>query len=559
MSKFLAAALLALTALAASAEPCAVPKQPPQDTVSLSAGATAVSNGKVTLEYADGVVKVTSPELKNPAAVIKINLKPETLQSSVLTNPARNFRMLSLRGPDGSIAFKLEGRDGRFSISHCRGASPVTVKWSAAAVVVPDTFAEDEVLLPGDQALALPPFAPLYLALLEGGDATLACIPVKAKSPAVLSGDFRTLTLSLKNNEHYVFFLNTAKGAWHKTMLPAQPGEFKTVDDWQVPYRTLWRAAVPIAKDFIPAGNGAWSIWNVITVTDNPKQRPIALPVRAVMVDRKTRNTWHGGFEGTYRYPAEFLDGKVKLMHQSFKNKIVLDTARPVFIYSWQPDRDRVAMPQKHLPPWIAEKRLYISTNTGYGMTATTCNVTQLFEKIFYRDEADKKVGEIAAMLKSMQCFVENIRGRIDSGLEWREEMLKFSADMRKLHPSLAKDADKLDAVVNEIDNQYKLNRERIKTPLEVEAMGQEVLKLAVSKLDADEKEEKAKQLGRAIRTVGGTQDNLIARFRHVGKCLRHVALIEYMTAKTPEAREFWKEAYMRTDALLQGYFCDGK
>ena len=565
MKNQLFAFALLFVAATAAADQCAAPdgkaaKKPAQeDMVSLSVGATAVSNGKILLDYAGGVVKVTSPGMKTPAATIRVNLKPETLKSSVLSNPVRKFQMLSLRGPDGSIAFKLEGKDARFTVAYCRNAAPVTVTWNAAAVVVPDTFAEDEVLLPGRNARNLPPFAPLYLALQEGGDSTLACIPVKAKSPAVLSGDLKTLTLSPKNNEHYVFFLNTGKGAWHQTVLPAKPGEFKTVGDWQPPYKSLWRVAVPLAEDFVPAGNGAWSIWNIITVTDNPKQRPRNLPVRAVMVDRKTRNTWHGGFEGTYRYPAEFVDGKLKLMHQNFKNKIVYDTRIPIFIYSWQPWSDPVVMPQKALPPWVAEKRLYISTNTGYGMKATTCNVTQLFEKIFYRDEAEQKVGEIAAMLKSMQCFVENIRGRIESGREWREEMLAFSADMRKLHPELAPDADKLDAAVNEIDRQYELNRERIKTPLEVEAMGREVLKLAVAKIDADEKEEKAKQLGRAIRTVGGTQDNMIARFRHVGKCVRHIAVVEYTTAKTPEAREFWAEAYRRTETLLQGYFCDGK
>ena len=100
----------------------------------------------------------------------------------------------------------------RFSIAFCRNASPVTVQWNAAAVVIPDTFAEDEVLLPGGDSRALPPFVPLYLALQEGGNSTLACIPVKAKSPATISGDLKTLTLSLKNNEHYVFFLNTGRG-----------------------------------------------------------------------------------------------------------------------------------------------------------------------------------------------------------------------------------------------------------------------------------------------------------------------------------------------------------
>lgn len=564
MSKLLTATLLLLAGFAAAADQCPAPaaqpeKKPTPDMVSLSAGATAITNGRITLEYANGIVKVTSPELKAPAATIRINLKPETLKSSTLVNPARKFHMLSLRGPDGSIAFKVEGRDARFSVSHAINASPLVVTWNASAVVVPDTFAEDEILLPSKDARNLPPFVPLYLALQEGGDSTLACIPVKAKSPAELSADLKTLTLRLKNNEHYIFFLNTGKGAWHRTTLPDKPGEFKTVDDWQAPYKLQWQVALPLAEDFVPAGNGAWSVWNVITVTDNPKQRPRNLPVRAVMVDRKTRNTWHGGFEGTYRYPAEFVDGKLKLMHQNFKNRIVYDAKTPVFIYAWKPWSDPVAVPQRYLPPWVANKGLYGSTNTGYGMKATTCNVTQLFEKIFYRDEAEQKVDEIAAMLKSMQCFVENIRGRIESGREWRLEMLEFSAAMRKLHPSLATDADKLDAAVNEIDRQYQLNRERIKTPPEVEVMGQEVLKLAVSKLDAEEKEEKAKQLGRAIRTVGGTQDNMIARFRHIGKCVRHIAVVEYTTAKTPEAREFWKEAYQRTEALLQGYFCDGK
>ena len=559
---FFTLAITAVFAAIAAADQCAVPdgknaKKSVQDMAILSMGASSISNDKIALEYADGVVKVTAPGLDAPAATIRVNLKSGTLKPSVLVNPAKKFHMLSLRGPDGSIAFKIEGGNARFSVSHAINASPVVVTWNAAAVVIPDTFAEDDVLLPGQRARNLPPFVPLYLALQKGENSTLACIPVKAKSPAVLSGDLKTLTLSLKNNEHYVFFLNTGKGAWHKTMLPAKPGEFKTVDDWQAPYRTLWHAAMPIAKDFVPAGNGVWSVWNIITVTDNG--RPIDLPARASMIDRKTRNTWHGGFEGVYRYPAEFLDGKLKLMHQNFKNKIVLDTAKPVFIYSWQSGGASVAMPQDYLPPWVANKRLVGSTNTGYGMKATTCNVTVLFEKIFYRDEAEKRVGEIAAMLRSMQCFVENIRGRIESGREWRKEMLKFSADMRKLHPSLAADAAKLAAAVNEIERLYQVHLKRIKTPADVEALGNEVLKLAVSKLDADEKEEKAKQLGRAIRTVGGTQDDMIARFRHVGKCVRHIALVEYMAAKTPEAREFWQEVYLRVEPLLQGCFCDGK
>ena len=523
-----------------------------------AAAPVTITNGNITLAYDNGVVHLTAPDSDKPAAAMTTGLKTATLKASVLSHPARKFQLLSLRGPDGSIAFKIEDDSPRFTVTYNRNASPVTVKWNAAAVVVPDVFAEDEVLLPQSDARDLPPFVPLYLALLEGGDATLACIPIKAKSPAVLSGDLRTLTINSKNNEDYVFVLNAAKGAWRLTDLPAKPEEFRDVADWRPPYPAVWVAALPVEKDFIGAGDGAWSVWNIITVTG--KGRPKNLPVRATMVNKETRRNWFGGFEGTFRYPVEFVDGKVKLMHPRFNNKIVHDLKRHVYIYAWRGgQKSEAALPEKFLPPWVAANQIHRSTNTNYGMLATTCNVTQQFEKLFYRDEAEEKLNELAAMLKSMQCFVENIRGRIESGREWRTEMLEFSAGMRKLRPELAPDAAKLDAVVNEIDRLYQLGREKIKTPPEVEAMEHEVLKLATSKLDAEEKEEQAKKLGRAIRTVGGTQDNMIAKFRHVGKCLRHVALTEYMAAKTPAAKEFWKEAYTRTESLLQGFLCDGK
>ena len=518
----------------------------------------SATNGYLTATYADGVVTITSPGLKTPVATITTGLKTATIKAESLSHPKQKFNILTLRGPEGSIAFKVEGTSARFTIAYNRNASPVTVNWNAAAVVIPDVFAEDEVLLPAAEVRKLPPFVPLYLALLGDGEAALACIPVKAKSPALLSGDLKTLTLNSKNNEDYIFVLNAAPGAWHRTSLPAKPGEFKTIEEWRAPYPALWRAAVPVGQDFIPVGNGAWSIWNIVTVTG--KGRPLNLPARAVMVNRETRRNWHGGFEGTYRYPVEFLDGKVRLMHPAFPRKIVHDVNRPVYIYAWQPGQKAdTVLPDKFLPPWVAANQLHLNTNSNYGMLATTCNVTSLFEKIFYRDEAEAKLSEIAAMLKSMQCFVESIRGRIESGREWRQEMLQFAADRKTLHPELAADTEALAAAVNEIDRLYQLDREKIKQPTDVEALGHEVLKLAAAKMDGEAKEEAAKQLGRAIRTVGGTQDNMIAKFRHVGKCVRRMAVTGYMTAKSPEAEAFWSEVYRRTEALLQGYYCDGK
>ena len=85
--------------------------------------------------------------------------------------------------------------------------------------------------------------------------------------------------------------------------------------------------------------------------------------------------------------------------------------------------------------------------------------------------------------------------------------------------------------------------------------MSAEMVALATSDMDDEEKEEKAKALGRAIRTIGGGQDNLAAHMRHVGKCLRFQALTAYGDATTQEARDFWAAVYDKTAWMLQAYY----
>ena len=61
--------------------------------------------------------------------------------------------------------------------------------------------------------------------------------------------------------------------------------------------------------------------------------------------------------------------------------------------------------------------------------------------------------------------------------------------------------------------------------------------------------------MGRAIRTIGGGQDNLAAHMRHVGKCLRYQSLIAYGKSESVEARAFWQAIYEKTEWMLQGFY----
>ena len=145
-----------------------------------AASETKIANAKIELRYSDGIVSIYTPGKQHPAATLRPALKGDGIRPIVVER--RGYRILSLRGAASSIAFKLEGSNPAFTMSLNRGASPVELRWNAAAVVLPDPFAEDYILTPGTRERRLPPFLPLYIGLLGKGDATLSCLPVKAGS-----------------------------------------------------------------------------------------------------------------------------------------------------------------------------------------------------------------------------------------------------------------------------------------------------------------------------------------------------------------------------------------
>lgn len=529
--------------------------------VSAICGELKVANAGIELDYANGAVKVFRPGAGTPVAVLTPSF-PKNAVIKATTIERTNCRILSLRSGADHVAFKLEGNDPAFTVTLNCGASPVSVEWAAKAVVIPDRFAEDQVITPDGKTRRLPPFVPLYLGLLGDDDAALACIPVRSNTPAELSGDLKTLKIFQQNTEDYTFVLNAGPGVWHSAKLPEKPGEAKTLDDWPRPYPALWRVAVPLEKDFIAPGDNSYVAWNIITVPQK-KGRTQDNPQRGSIQDVKTRRFWLGGFESQFRYPMEFLDGKAILTHPSFGVNLRIEhsVVRPSYIYSVERNQltpPEVKLPMDFLPPWEKGHDLYRSTNLG--IRPTTCSTTANFEKIFYRGETPAKTAEIVNMLASMQLFVESMRSRVENARVWKRSIDDFAARESKLSPSLAVEIKKLDSTLNEIERLYAAALPRIKFPPEAEKLSAQVIELAQSDLDAEAKEAQAKKLGRAIRTIGGGQDNLAAYMRHIGKCVRFQALNEYMTAADPAAKEFWGAIYLKTEDMLQGYYNhDGK
>ncbi len=516
-------------------------------------------NKTMDLKVEGGVVRVFLKGAETPILTIRPSMEGEVVAETVV-HPFSHDRILSLRSASSSIAFRLGGSAPHFTMSLNRNASPVEVEWSAQAVVVPDVYADNYVVESREKPFSLPPFVPMYLALVEGGDATVACIPVKAGRHAVLSGDLRTLTLNQQNTEDYTFVITSARQVWHAAKLPEEMNRPVLLEDWTMPFIAGWQASLPVDKDFIPAGDGSHSSWPVARFEkagDGSERLVTAIP-RAALTNIASRFVWTGGFEYAFNYPVEIADGKLRLLTPRFANidRFLHSFTQNVYVYAMAGGKDLpegVVLPWDFLPPWVASDKMYMTDN--FGRSPATCAATEHVEGIFLKDESKAKSAEIRNWLGAMQFFVESIRGRVENARACAQEMTAFAEREVKAVPALAPEADRLRTVLDDIELQYNNSLPRIKYPPEVFKLKEEMAGLAVSDMDDEEKEEKAKELGRAIRTIGGGQDFLAAVMRHEGKCLRYQALTAYGEATTQEARDFWAVIYEKAAWMLQSFY----
>ncbi|MBR4220907.1 MAG: hypothetical protein IKR81_07120, partial [Victivallales bacterium] len=209
-------------------------------------------------------------------------------------------------------------------------------------------------------------------------------------------------------------------------------------------------------------------------------------------------------------------------------------------------------LPYSFLPPWVVTSN-YSTTN--FGSSPTTCSSTAAMEKIFYQDKSQEEADEVKRILDSMQFFVESIRSRTEDALVLKDQLLAYAEREIKISPELKPAVEALRTLFADYKNVYDAALPIIKYPPEVEKLSAEVVALAKSDGDSEEKEEKAKEYGRAIRTIGGGQDNLVANMRRISKNICYKAIVAYTQAATPQERAFWGEVFRRTEERMQGMY----
>lgn len=517
-----------------------------------------LTNNLIELRVDNGRVELYAPGAPSPAAVFTPAFASGEVKAFVVDRRDRARKIVRLSTPDASLAIELPDKKPYIRLALNRNASPVKVTMPSGveAVVLPDNFGEDALLLPG-AARCLPAFLPGYLMMLKDGSA-LTCLPINAHDDAILSQNLNTLTVSQKNTEDYIFVLNAGPDAWHKTTVP-DLGTQQTVADWKVPFPALWQVSFAVNPGFVPLGDGLRCNWNIASLDEQGKLTHVA--PRFIVTQPQNCYGWLGGFEGNCRYPAVLhTDGALEITNPRFRDGSAqrYDQSQPLYIYAFYSTAYEQHVPANYMEPAMRNQRPFGSTS--FATSPATCDVTADFEKIFRREQGAEKREEIIQMLAAMQCFVEGIRARLENGRAWAMDMNVFVAETIHNNPSLAEAGRQLDTMLGNFELRYQAALPRIQSTEKVQELSAQVIALTESKQDPEEIEEQAKKLGSAIRTIGGGQDNLVAEMHHFAKCIRQHAIYHYTLAQTSAEHKFWSEVYRRTEEVLQANFGhDGK
>ena len=516
--------------------------------------AESVSNGKAVLEWKDGVMELRVAGGNSGKVIFRPRFTNGTdIKTATASVILQDKKAILLHGKDCSLTFTLEKWSNTTRVSAPKNAA-FTVETQTAAMVLPDGLADDLVLEPGEKALTLPSWLPLFMGLQGQGDWTLSCIPYLGRSDIRISADLKQWDFHPEPLEEYTFVIQSGEQIWKKVDVQLDKKERKPVA-WKPPFPAKYRAAFPMAVDLFPVGKPKHQVWDIMEAKRDSK-RSFHCSARVYIVDKKANTGWSSGIYGTAPYPAYLtLEGQLQMIYPRitrFKH-CSFDSARPVYIYTYDCGsyRKRPDTPLNFLAEEVRPV-MFSRPTSSIGLGPATCVITKDVEKIYYRSEAREKRDEIHGQLARMQIFVESIRARIDQYLAWAKAMKKECLAAAEGAPELRKFADFFDCM----GKVFQRGQARMATPEKVWEQSKGLLKnLDNKEMDDEALENHCKEYGRAIRTIGGAQDNCVAECHYVTRMLRLEALSAYMRSSSRTEKEFYRRFYRSTSTMLQNSF----
>jgi hypothetical protein len=406
--------------------------------------------------------------------------------------------------------------------------------------VVPDIFASDLVFDCGQDRLRVPN-EHVLAQLADDGNSIVVCAWRSRTQPVWLTSAGVEISCPV------AVAVLAAPNIWQQKKF-AELDLVKDVKlDQPVPFRALWRTDYRRADGLIDS-------WKVVI-----RQAPGEWEsFGAGFTKPKTRTVWTSA-RGTFAYPA-FIDG-----NDVFLRRTHFDELKEL---KFRDDDFALLYPVQKISrspatAWgvfdvlrdVAEQQAddLVIKHVERDRYPATCAVTAEYEAVFDDGKEREKKQFLLKRLDDMDNFVLSIRSRIDEYLAWRKKTGEFIAAQKAAKPQLGPLADEFASVLARFEKRLDHLKLAERTPPAAKVLIAKVAALIDS--NEPDKAEKAKQIGRETRTIGGSQDHAIGDFRMITKELRQRAGYRMTMAPDDATFEFARVVRERTMEMLQCAF----
>ncbi|UCC97388.1 MAG: hypothetical protein JSW66_16275 [Phycisphaerales bacterium] len=405
--------------------------------------------------------------------------------------------------------------------------------------IVPGFIGDDLIYDPGEypstNALCIPR-ENLFLGLLKGRNDMLVVTWPEGKQQVhlVLGGEQQKPRLiesiDIDNDGKSVYLsILSAPGIWHREELTPSYLERDVASKWKRPFRAKW------VTQLYEAG----------------------VKTRFTFKESKQEKIWRG-VTGSYVLPVWF-DNEFAQYH--FSKKILPKGESIVYFLEASHTPASVQTPVDILKATlgrqtservldIAGRKLRTHHRRGAAgiRRACTCGCTEAIEAVFNAGKEVEKQQYINGAVDDMVYFVRRHMERLDEYQDFARTMIEYLNQTRTSSPALKSYLDNLEAIVQQLPQEYERQRENIKTLKYTDELA--VKTKALTRQTDPENLPACLELGKQWRAMGGAQDSVLGLYHTTTRRLFQEA--GYGCANQPEAVETAQEIRRRCRECLR-------
>jgi hypothetical protein len=405
--------------------------------------------------------------------------------------------------------------------------------------VLPGFVGDDLVIAPAQYPADSTLYVPcenLFLGLLKGESSMLVMTWPKGKQQMRLglskAGQEGRLIESVDfgNDGQSVYLaLLDAPGIWHREPLGASYLEKDVTSKWKRPFPAKWVTQLwegDVRTTYTFRGTPSGTIWR--------------------------------GVAGMYSYPLSF-NGDTALYHLT--KKVLPKGESIVYFLEGQDTPASVMTPVDVMKDTLgrqacdsildlAGQKLRTHHRRGADgiRRACTCGCTEAIEAVFKAGQEIEKKEYIEGAVGDMVYFVTRHVARLNEYRAFADDMIKFLQTTTSSQPDLKPCLDNLAQIVQQIPNEYNVQKENIKSLEYADELSRKTLALLQKK---DPKNLQAcLDLGKDWRGMGGAQDGLLAECHIIARKLFQEAGCTCLTQ--PKAVDVAREIRSRCRQCLR-------